>query len=156
MGQIFKNFIGKILIILLIAVNFARCDGMKSSDAQKIDRAYKTWRTYRGDDGINAYSQLDQINQKNVSELTVTWTYRSGDHSRNSIIECNPIIIDGVLYATSPKLKVFALDAATGKELWVFDPFDKGSKDRDINRGVTYWENGEDRRIFFAMIEVKR
>ena len=145
MAEIPENLIRGIVLILFIGVGCLGCDRV-----EKTSVANKTWRTYRGDNGINAYSALKQINQNNVGELTVAWTYRSGDSRTNSMIECNPIIIDSVLYATSPKLKVLALNAATGKELWVFDPFDKDSKEGGINRGVTYWENGPDRRIFFS------
>src|SRR5262249_39544690 len=63
--------------------------------------------------------------------------------------QCNPVIVDGVLYATSPELKVFALNAATGKEIWTFDPFRAGAAQHalGVNRGVTYWRSGSDRRI---------
>ena len=142
MDQIFGNSIRHVVIILFIGVNLPGCDGIKAPGTENGNHAYRTWRTYRGDDGINAYSTLKQINQTNAGQLTVAWTYRSGDHRTNSMIECNPIIVDSVLYATSPKLKVFALNAATGEELWIFDPFDKNSKQGGINRGVTYWEKG--------------
>ena len=105
------------------------------------------WRAYRGDDGINAYSQLDQINKENVNHLQVAWTYRTGDHTDFSKIECNPIIIDRILYGVSAKMKVFAVEANTGKEIWVFDPFEPGSKEGGFNRGLTYWEDGYDKRI---------
>ncbi|MBK5277267.1 MAG: pyrroloquinoline quinone-dependent dehydrogenase [Bacteroidia bacterium] len=108
---------------------------------------HKSWRAYRGDDGINAYSQLDQINKENVNQLQVAWTYRTGDHSDFSKIECNPIIIDKILYGVSAKMKVFAVEASTGKELWVFDPFEPSSKEGGFNRGLTYWEDGDDKRI---------
>jgi len=108
---------------------------------------YKTWRAYRGDDGINAYSQLTQINKENVKQLQVAWTYRTGDHTESSKIECNPIIIDGVLYGVSAKMKVFAVEAGSGKELWVYDPFEPGSKEGGFNRGLTYWEEKGDKRI---------
>jgi quinoprotein glucose dehydrogenase len=66
-------------------------------------------------------------------------------------MECQPIVVDGVLYATTPKLRLIALDAATGKVLWQFDPFGgKGEIGKKRNRGVTYWASGVDRRIFFA------
>ena len=150
MDQISDNSIRGTMLILCMVVSCVSCEGIKERATEKPGDIYRTWRTYRGDDGINAYSELDQIDKKNVGQLTVAWTYRSGDHSKNSIIECNPIIIDRVLYATTPKLKVLALDAATGKELWIFDPFDKNSKERDINRGLTYWEDGDDSRILFS------
>lgn len=114
---------------------------------------YRNWTVYEGDDGKNRYSVLDQINRSTVEQLEVAWTYRSGDARQDppSTIECNPIVVDGVLYATSPKLKAFALDAATGEEQWRFDPFE-GADASGVNRGVAYWESedGTDKRILYA------
>src|SRR5262245_51201669 len=75
----------------------------------------RQWRVYGGDNGSTRYSPLDQINRSNVSRLKVAWVFHTGDKRENppSTIECNPIVLDGVLYLTSPSLKVFALDAAT-------------------------------------------
>jgi quinoprotein glucose dehydrogenase len=109
---------------------------------------YTTWEVYRGDDGTNAYSQLDQINTKNINQLKVAWIYRTGDPSENTTLECNPIIIDDVLFGVSPKLKAFALNAKTGAVRWAFDPFSKDSKEGGISRGLTYWRSGKDQRIF--------
>ncbi len=108
---------------------------------------FNTWRAYRGDDGVNAYSTLNQINKENVNQLQIAWTYRTGDHSEFSKIECNPIIIDRILYGVSAKMKVFAVEANTGKERWVYDPFEPGSKEGGFNRGLTYWEEDDDKRI---------
>ncbi|MBS1576879.1 MAG: PQQ-binding-like beta-propeller repeat protein [Bacteroidetes bacterium] len=110
----------------------------------------KEWRTYRGDDGINAYSGLNQINRDNVSMLQVAWIYRSGDTSKNSTIETNPLIINGILYGISPKQKTFALDAKTGKEIWTFNPYDSNSQEGGVSRGLTWWEDGDDQRIFIS------
>ena len=115
---------------------------------------HKKWEHYRGDQGANSYSKLDQINKDNVSNLEHAWTFRSGDarEGNRSTIECNPLIIDNVIYLTSPQLKLFALDAATGKEIWMFDPISEGGK-VDVNRGLTYWAEGKDKRIFFPVSE---
>jgi quinoprotein glucose dehydrogenase len=79
----------------------------------------------------------------------VAWTYRTGDKSDVFNLECNPIIINDILYGISPKLKTFALDAKTGKQLWIFDPFDKNSKTNGgAERGLTYWESKDEQRIF--------
>lgn len=69
-------------------------------------------------------------------------------------MQCNPIIVDGVLYATSPKLRTIALDAATGKLLWKFDPH-KGRKvnRRYISRGVAFWKGPDQGRIFVVVDE---
>ncbi len=116
-------------------------------------RPDRDWPAHGGDPGHTQYSSLDQITPSNVQQLRVAWTYRTGDvRAERSEIQCNPIIVHGVLYATSPQLKAFALDAATGKPRWVFDPF-KGagaSSSLGVNRGLVFWESGEDQRIFFA------
>ena len=111
------------------------------------------WPEYLGP-GSSQYSPLDQITRENVHELEVAWVYHTGDADLEdrSQIQANPIIVDGVLYATSAQLKVFALDAATGEPRWTFDPFDGGYDlfGAGVNRGVTYWEDGDDRRILFT------
>src|SRR5688500_3523238 len=87
--------------------------------------ADENWPVYLGDATSSHYSELKQINSRNVHEMEIAWTYKSGDGraDNRSQIQCNPIIIDGVLYGTSPQLKLFALDAASGQERWRFDPF---------------------------------
>jgi quinoprotein glucose dehydrogenase len=80
------------------------------------------WPVYHGNDDHTHYSTLSQISPANVRRLTVAWTFDTKDAFPGSEMQANPIVIDGVLYATSPKMHVFALDAATGKQLWRFDP----------------------------------
>jgi quinoprotein glucose dehydrogenase len=95
------------------------------------------WPVYGGDTDHAHYSTLGQITPANVKSLQVAWTYETGDAFKGSEMQANPIVIDGVLYATSPKLHVFALDAATGKELWRFDPNNgKPPSGRIRHRGV--------------------
>jgi quinoprotein glucose dehydrogenase len=112
------------------------------------------WPTHGGDPGHRQFSTLDQINSGNVGTLKVAWTYRTRDAQpdNRSQIQCNPIVVHGVLYGTSAALKTFALDAATGRELWVFDPFARGERASSlgVNRGVVFWESGDDRRILVA------
>ena len=126
-----------LIALLLISAAAAR--------AQNAD-----WPAYLGGPESGQYAALDQINRDNVRELTVAWTYDSepGDKPPGGQIQCNPIVIDGVLYGTSPLVKVFALDAATGEERWVFDP--GHTNPPGANRGVTYWSTGEERRILFT------
>ncbi len=112
------------------------------------------WPVTSASKGNTKYSPLDQINRENVHQLEVAWEYHTGDEGYS--IECNPIIINGVLYATSPTVSAFALDAATGKELWVFDPFayegdnDRMRKNSAVNRGIASWQEGEEHRLFFG------
>ncbi|HTE46600.1 MAG TPA: pyrroloquinoline quinone-dependent dehydrogenase [Gemmatimonadaceae bacterium] len=79
------------------------------------------WPVYGGNTDHTHYSTLGQITPANVARLQVAWTYETHDEFTGSEMQANPIIVDGVLYATTPKLRVFALDAATGRELWKFD-----------------------------------
>lgn len=107
--------------------------------------ADQDWPAHGGDAGHTQSSPLAQITTANVSRLQVAWTYRSGDarSDNRSQIQCNPIVVHGVLYATSPQLKVFALDAATGVARWTFDPFASAADQSSlgVNRGVVYWED---------------
>ena len=112
---------------------------------------HNAWSVYRADAANSAYSSLTQINKDNVGDLRVAWTYHTGDAEpgNRSTIQCNPIIANNLMYVTSPKLKLSALDPATGKERWRFDPFE-GKEASGVNRGVTYWQRGKDKRIFFT------
>lgn len=118
-----------------------------ASEPRNVD-----WRVYGGNETNSRYSTLDQINRENVKNLEVAWTYDTGDAYENSEMQCNPLIIDGVLYGLSPKMRVFALDAATGKEIWSFDP-NKGQPvlGKKRSRGLQYWESGDDKRLFIAV-----
>lgn len=119
--------------------------------ACETHQVHDTWSAYRADAANSAYSSLQQINKNNVSDLRVAWTYHTGDAEpgNRSTIQCNPIIVNGLMYITSPKLKLSALDPSTGQERWRFDPF-AGKQATGVNRGVTYWASGEDKRIFFT------
>ncbi|MEX0778590.1 MAG: pyrroloquinoline quinone-dependent dehydrogenase [Balneolales bacterium] len=114
---------------------------------------YSTWKIYKGDAASTSYSELDQINRENVAQLEVAWTFNSGDHDdidwAYSAGQSNPIIVDGVMYFTTPAIRVIAVDAATGEQIWTFDPFE-GKNSSGVNRGVVYWEDGNDKRIFFT------
>lgn len=115
------------------------------------------WPVYLGDKAASHYSSLNQIDKENVGTLQVAWTYSTGDlpDGDRSQIQCNPIIVGGVLYGTSPQLKLFALNAATGEEMWTFDPFTVSeateiAMSHGVNRGVVYWEDGGDKRILYS------
>ena len=116
------------------------------------------WPVYGGNKSANHYSVLQQVDTTNVNQLQPAWEYHTGDASDRTQIQVNPIIVNGILFGVSPKLKLFALDAASGKEKWVFNPIDtsKGAKGKgyfsmNVCRGVTYYsDNGKDKRIFYS------
>ena len=118
---------------------------------------FSSWKIVGGDEGVTHYSNLDQINRRNVHQLQPAWSFQTGDilHDDNeywggSTIQANPIVAHGILYATTPTLHVIALNAATGELIWRYDPW-KGETGGGYNRGVAFWENGEDRRIFYTV-----
>src|SRR5699024_4224927 len=112
------------------------------------------WPVYLGDKHNTHYSGLSQIDTNNVVNLEVAWEYHTGDkRSSGRAQECNPIEIDGRLYGTTAKLKLFALDAASGNEEWVFDPFShtpEAQRLYNTNRGVTYWTDGNKESLFYG------
>lgn len=106
----------------------------------------REWREYLGGPDRNHYTPLDQINMSNVSRLEKVWEYHTQDSGQ---LQCNPIIVDGVLYGVTASVEPFAIDAATGREIW-------RARDTLVTkwygalRGVVYWENGDDKRILFT------
>lgn len=125
----------QLLLLALLAASLANSD----------------WPSYGGGPEQNRYSTLTQITPANVRSLRVAWTYDTNDAFEGSEMQCQPVVAHGVLYATSPKLRVFALNAATGAVIWSFDTSqDAKTLTRTRIRGLMYWERGEDRRIYFA------
>lgn len=104
------------------------------------------WREYLGGADRNHYSELDQVTPENVSQLKPAWVYNSPDSGE---IQSSPIIIDSLLFGVRPGVKAFALHAATGKELWVFG--DSTKKWGHASRGVAYWEENGDHRVFVGI-----
>ncbi len=146
---------GKLLLVLslLLVTLFHPVNGMA-----------REWRFYGGDQGGGRYSTLRQINRRNVARLERAWVYHTGEldfgletASFRASFSVTPLVVDGVMYLSTPSSRVIALDAETGRELWKFDPQAR-TKEREFNshRGVAYWEgpsrNGRDRRILFGTV----
>ncbi len=144
------------LIFFSVLLIVCACNNNKPS--------YSNWTVYGGTKDAMHYSSLIEIDTSNVKNLQVAWTYHTGDAdtATHTQIQCNAVIIDTILFALSAKMKVFALNAATGKALWVFDPVQFFANDTMNNsklsssfsttgRGVTYWTDGKnDKRIFYT------
>jgi len=120
------------------------------------------WRYYGGDPGGMRYSKLDQVNKKNVGRLAVTWIYDTNDYSdgtgasvTRSGFEATPLVVGNTMYVTTAFSRLIALRAETGELLWVFDPkIDRAMRaNLFINRGATYWSNGNKSAVFFGDLE---
>ena len=105
----------------------------------------RTWTRSHGGDECLRYSACDQITPDNVGDLRIAWTYRSKDGRGK--IQCNPIVVDDVLYAPTVGNRIVAVNAATGEEIWSFQP-----RQRPAFRGITWWPGGYGvgPRLFFA------
>nr|WP_229208405.1 pyrroloquinoline quinone-dependent dehydrogenase [Dyadobacter psychrophilus] len=128
----------------------------RSTKPGKSSGPGEDWPAYGGNSGGSRYSALTQINKDNVKNLQPAWSYDTGENKdqqqRGGDMQCQPIVINGIMYGTTPRLKVFAIEAATGKELWKFDPYaDPNVRPRfHPVRGVVYWQDGNDKRILYT------
>jgi len=129
-----------------------------------IAPAAADWPTYGGGYGAQRYSDLSQITPENVSQLKQVWVFRTGDIPKNFGVEMTPLKIGEVLYGCTSRHKIFALDAATGKQKWMFDPMTPAaySPSNSACRGVAYYkapnaQSGEDcaERIIGGTLDAK-
>ncbi len=106
-------------------------------------RNFATWTEYEGGPDASQYSSLKQINKSNVNQLQVAWTYSTGERGNYNF---SPIVVDGVMYVLAKNKSFVALDAATGKELWVHPNMGAVGA-----RGANYWESKDrsDRRLLY-------
>ncbi len=117
--------------------------GCTSSVKTKSD----SWTEYLGGPDRNHFSTLSEIDTTNVQQLKIAWTYLSPDSGQ---MQMNPIMVNSTVYGVTAGLKAFALDAASGKQLWLFTD---STSSNGVSRGVAYWEDGNDKRIFYAVGE---
>ncbi|WP_258101048.1 outer membrane protein assembly factor BamB family protein [Marinoscillum pacificum] len=117
-----------------------------SQVSEVTDSRQENWPSYLGGSDRNHYSELTQITADNVDQLEIVWTYETPSAGQMQI---NSLVIDGVLYGVTPTLQAFALDAATGQELWLFG--DTLRHWASTSRGVSYWSDGDDQRIFYTI-----
>jgi len=123
-----------------MALTISGISGAQSRKAS--ESAGRDWSVSNGDSAGDHYSTLSQINRQNVHTLRAAWTFDTGETGG---MESNPIIIKGVLYTYTPSQKVVAVDAASGKLIWKFD---SGIHSAQPSRGVAYWTDGKESRIF--------
>ncbi|AWV99302.1 outer membrane protein assembly factor BamB family protein [Arcticibacterium luteifluviistationis] len=142
----------KILIIIYCqSFLFLLASCGSSGESENVD-----WRYYGGDSGGTRYSELAQINTENVKSLKVAWEFDTGeevDADKPLANQNQPIVVNGILYGTTSRQKLFALNAATGQDLWKFDPYSIPELKRSFHaiRGVVYWEEKGDKRILYTV-----
>jgi quinoprotein glucose dehydrogenase len=134
------------VLTLLASASVAVSGSKTTTSASSSAATYTTWREYGGSPDDAQYSALKQINRSNVSKLQQVWFYPAGNNGFR--YGSNPIVIDGVMYVIGVNNSVVALDAATGKQLWLH-PTAKGYD--FSHRGLMYWESQDrsDRRVIY-------
>src|ERR1051326_1094353 len=118
----------------------ARPEELTPANGYPKPETFLTWHRSHGDNGGMRYSALDQINRQNVAKLQRAWIYHSADGSNN--LQCNPIVVGGIMIAPTPGNFMVGIDAENGKELWRFKP-----EGRPAFRGLIY---AQDRVLFCA------
>ena len=115
---------------------------------KSANQAHLTWKHYAGAADGAQYSALAQINRSNVSQLQVAWSYSTGDGNKYLF---NPIVVDRTMYVLAQNNSVVALDATTGRQVWIHPTESKMGL--ITNRGINYWESPDrsDRRLIFTV-----
>lgn len=136
-----KRFFIFTTVILLIASGIYSCQ----NKAEVSFGSGKHWYEYQGGPERNQYSKLTQITPSNVEQLEVAWEYHTQDTGQ---VQTNPIIVNDTLYGITATVQPFALNAATGEEYWRTKG--EGPPKLNSNRGLVYWEDGNDKRILYT------
>src|SRR6185436_1455576 len=152
-----SNVMGiRILQLMVLSFTVLTVYGQGKESQEQRERNFVAggqWANYGNDPGGMRFSPLKQINAANVKDLKLAWTYQSGELktyegtnlASKAALETTPLMIDGVLYFSTPTNRIIAIDAATGKERWVFDSQVnlKGGYSEVTSRGVSEWINSE-------------
>jgi quinoprotein glucose dehydrogenase len=128
-------------MIVVVLVSLAAMPAAQES----APRAGVNWFSYGGDPGGTRFSSLNQITKANVGTLKEVWRFETPDPGR---LQTTPLIVDGTMYVVTPRQKVIALDAATGKPKWTFA---SEAATTAASRGLTWWTDGKEKRLFTAV-----
>ena len=139
------------IALTTVVLLFGACGGVHSQARSASAREFAKlpsldWPVYGGQAAADHYSSLSQINRENVHRLGVAWKFDAGEEGG---LETSPIIVGRVLYAYTATQKVVAIDATSGRLLWKFDSGIRGTQPA---RGVSYWTDGEESRIFAGIM----
>jgi len=114
-------------------------------NAQEEHSAQRDWPAYGGNSEGTRYSSLTQIDRSNVGRLLVAWQFAPTNGAPTGRFQAQPIVVNGILYSVTPGSGVVALDGATGKLKWSWNPGARTSV-----RGITYWTDGKEQRLLAA------
>jgi quinoprotein glucose dehydrogenase len=139
------SFVGFVACAL---IGFSLAATIRTEAQEEKQTGHSTWSTYLGNPDSSHYSSLSQINLSNVDKLQVAWKYEDGV---DRAYEFSPIIVGRTMYVMARKTSVVALDAATGKELWVYHS--KYAPPWEMHRGINFWQSkdGSDQRLFIPI-----
>ena len=154
--------IHKILLVASLLGSTVAAGRPAHGQTGKVSGTATGWTSYGGDKASSKYSPLDQIGADNFDRLKVAWTWLSADEEivkanpelKTWIWESTPLMVDGVLYVSTSLSQVAAIDGASGKTRWVYDPktWKNGTPSNNgfVHRGVAYWADGVDQRIIIG------
>jgi quinoprotein glucose dehydrogenase len=136
-----------LVCFLCVAVISAEWGARSTAGQSGQKDPHATWSSYLGSPDSSHYSSLKQINRSNVSTLQVAWSYDAGGERP---YEFSPLIVGRTMYVLAQKTSIVALDAASGKQLWVYH-----SKDvplMEMHRGINFWQSkdGTEQRLLIA------
>lgn len=129
-----------ILLLIASSPNCVAASSAKESSTQE-------WRVYGGNADGTRYSNLKQINRETAKNLRVAWEFPAGSDGG---LQTNPLVIGRTMFVYTTSQKVVALDAATGKQLWIFD---NGIAGNQPNRGFSYWSDGKQDILFAGVMD---
>lgn len=143
-------------------VGLAGCASLPQATPSPSFRKAGEWPVYGGDNAGAKYSPLAQIDRDNVAELKTAWEWDSPDTAIRDAhpdlapgeFQATPLMVDGVLYVSTAMCQICAIDAVTGRTLWVYDPgtWKRGAFTSKglLSRGVAYWRDGDDARVILG------
>jgi quinoprotein glucose dehydrogenase len=137
--------LGSRALVGALLIGLAAACGPEDTDPTE-GLVYQKWEHYLGDPGRTHFSTLSRFTTENVGDLKVAWTFQSPDAGQ---MQMNPLMVDTLLFGVSAALRPFALHAGTGALVWMFG--DSLKVWHSTSRGLSYWEDGEDKRVFYTM-----
>ncbi|MDT0645875.1 PQQ-binding-like beta-propeller repeat protein [Zunongwangia sp. F260] len=121
------------------------CNSKEDVETVSFEGAGNEWAHYQGGPGRNQYSKLKQINPSNVDQLELAWQFHTQDTGQ---VQTNPLMVNGMVYGMTATTQPFAVDAETGELIWRKES--DGMDSYSTSRGISYWEDGDDKRILYT------